>query len=208
MNGDEDVDPDSETVCGLLVAVSVNESTALRVPDAVGLKTTEAVHEADAARVVPHVLLEILKSPAFVPDKPTLLMLIDVEPPLLSVEVCAALVEPTGVTAKVRLVGVTVTADVDVEPVPESDAVCGLLPAVSEIVKVAVRAPVVVGLNTTVTVQLAEAARLAPQLLAEILKSPAFVPVIDTLLIVIEDAPLFFNVVDCGVLVVPTFTVP
>jgi hypothetical protein len=108
----------------------------------------------------------------------------------------------------VRLVGVTVTPVVDVEPVPVSEAVCGLLPAVSEMVKVAVRAPVVVGLNSTVTVQLADAARLALQVLAEMLKSPAFVPVMDTLFIVMEDAPPFFKVVDCGALVVPTFTVP
>jgi hypothetical protein len=83
---DEDVDPDRETVCGLLVAVSVNERVATRAPDTVGLNTTEAVQLADAARVVPHVFVK-LKSAAFAPDRATLLMLMEVEPPLFSVAV-------------------------------------------------------------------------------------------------------------------------
>ena len=119
----EDVEPARETVCGLLVAVSVKERVALRVPDAVGLKTIEAVQLAAAASVVPHVLLAILKSPAFVPDKATLLMLIEVEPPFFSVVVCGELVEPTAVFTKARLVGVTVTPVVADETVPESEAV-------------------------------------------------------------------------------------
>jgi len=66
----------------------------------------------------------------------------------------------------------------------------------------------VVGLNTTVTVQVADAARLAPQVLEEMLKSPEFVPVMDTLLIVIDVLPPFVSVVVCDVLVEPTVTVP
>lgn len=97
---------------------------------------------------------------------------------------------------------------VEVEPVPDSEAVCGLLLEVSETVNVAESAPDVVGLNTTVTVQLAAAARLAPQVLDEMLKFPGFVPVNATFLIVIEDALPFFKVAVCGVLVEPTITVP
>jgi len=97
---------------------------------------------------------------------------------------------------------------VDVEPVPDNDAVWGLLPAVSETVRVALREPDVVGLNTTVTAQLADAARLAPQVMAEILKSPKFVPVTATLLMAIDVEPPFFNVVVCDVLEEPTVTVP
>jgi hypothetical protein len=82
------------------------------------------------------------------------------------------------------------------------------LAAVSEMVSVALRAPDVVGLNATVTVQLAEAPRLAPQVLDEMLKSPGFVPVMATLLIVIEELPPFFSVVVCVALEEPTFTVP
>lgn len=82
------------------------------------------------------------------------------------------------------------------------------MPAVSETVRVAARAPDAVGLNTTVTVQLAEVARLAPQVFDEMLKSPEFVPVTDTLLIVIDAEPPFFKVVVCDALVEPTLTVP
>jgi len=66
----------------------------------------------------------------------------------------------------------------------------------------------VVGLNATVTEQVADAARLAPQVLEEMLKSPEFAPVIDTLLIVIEVLPPLVSVVVCDALVEPTVTVP
>jgi hypothetical protein len=79
---------------------------------------------------------------------------------------------------------------------------------VSEMASVAELAPDVVGLNTTVTVQLAEAARLAPHVLDEMLKLPGFVPVKATFLIVIEEVVPFFKVAVCGALVAPTITVP
>ena len=82
------------------------------------------------------------------------------------------------------------------------------MPAVSVTVRVAERAPDAVGLKATVTEQVADAARLAPQVLDEMLKSPEFVPVMDTLLIVIEVLPPFVSVVVCDALVEPTVTVP
>ena len=69
---------------------------------------------------------------------------------------------------------------------------------------VAERAPVALGLNTTVTVQLADAARVAPQVLDEMLKSLVLAPVKPMLLIVIEFALPFFNVAVCGALEEPT----
>lgn len=74
-------------------------------------------------------------------------------------------------------------------------------------VSVAVRAPDVVGLNKSVTVQLAEAARLTPHVFAEILKSPGFVPLMATLFMVIDVVPPFFSVAVCDALDVPIFTV-
>ena len=44
------LDPESNTLCGLLLAVSENERTAERPPDAVGLKTTLTVQLAEALR--------------------------------------------------------------------------------------------------------------------------------------------------------------
>lgn len=118
----EDVDPDRETVCGLLAAESVNVSAALLARDAVGVNTTKALQLAKAARVAPHVMLEILKSEAFVPLMATLLILIAVAPPFSNVADCAELVDPTAVAANAKLVGVTVTPDVDVDPVPDNTA--------------------------------------------------------------------------------------
>ena len=132
----------------------------------------------------------------------------EVEPPLFSVAVWAELVEPTATFEKLKLVGETVTPVRRLNQFqttkPFEDYCLPYLKRSS----VAARAPDAVGLNTTVTVQQADAARLAPQVLAEILKSPEFVPVTDTLLIVIEVVPPFFNVVVCDVLVEPTVTVP
>jgi hypothetical protein len=54
---------------------------------------------------------------------------------------------------------VTVKSGVVVPPVPVSVAVCGLLASLSETLSVAVTAPVAVGMNFTLMVQLAPAAR-------------------------------------------------
>jgi hypothetical protein len=166
------------------------------------------VQLAEAARLAPQVLVEILKSPAFVPAMATLLMVIEVVPRFFSVVVCDALVDPTFTLPKARLAGLTEAPVVDEPPVPVREAVCGLLLVVSETVSVAELAPVVVGLNTAVIVQLAEAARLAPQVLDEILKSLAFVPAMVTLLIVIAAALPLVKVAVCGALDDPTVTDP
>lgn len=92
---DDDPVPLSATVCGLFVAESVKLSVALRAPDAVGLNTTEAPHVPAAARLVPQVLLEMLKSEGFVPEIATALMVIDELVPFASVNDFAALLVPT-----------------------------------------------------------------------------------------------------------------
>jgi hypothetical protein len=58
--------------------------------------------------------------------------------------------------------------------------------------------------------QVADAARLAPvtQVVLVSEKSPTFAPVIETLLIVIEEAVPFFSVAVCAALVEPTVTFP
>jgi len=79
-------------------------------------------------------------------------------------------------------------------PFPVSVMVCGLPVAESVKLSVAARAPAVVGAKTTLTVQLAEAARLAPQVLLKIAKSPGLAPVKAMLPIVIDDVPLLARV--------------
>lgn len=56
-------------------------------------------------------------------------------------------------------------------------------------IRVAVRVPVVVGLKMMLAVQMAEAARVEPQVLLKTAKSLAFVPVTPMLLIVIALLP-------------------
>jgi hypothetical protein len=118
-------------------------------------------------------------------------------------------VDPTAVAGNPSAVVETVTLPPEVvPPVPERAAVCGLLVAESETVSVAARDPLTVGLNETETVQLADAARLVPQDLLEMRKSPGFVPVIEILLIVIDELVPLFRVAVWVVLVEPTFTEP
>lgn len=53
----------SETVCGLLFALSFTFNVAVRVPVAVGLKTTLTEQVDFAARLAPQVVVDTLKSP-------------------------------------------------------------------------------------------------------------------------------------------------
>jgi len=201
-------DPESETVWGLLLALSAKDKVAFRAPDAVGLNATLAVQLAEAVRLAPHVFEEMMKSPGLVPVMLMLLNVIVDFVPFVNVAVCAALAEPTEAW-KLRLVGDTVTLPLEVvPPVPVSATVCGLLLDASDTVRVAARDPVVVGLNVTLIVQLDDALRLLPHDLLGIWKSPAFVPVIAMLLIAIALALPLVNVAVCAVLVEPTLTLP
>jgi hypothetical protein len=197
-------DPDSATVCGLFVAESVKLNVAVRVPVAVGLNTTEAAQFPAAARLVPHVLLEMLKSPAFVPLIATLEIVTDALVLFDSVAACELLLVPTAEEVNVRLVGLDVTLPVLPAPEPVSVTLCGLFVAESVKLNVAVRVPVAVGLNTTDAVQLPDAARLVPHVLLEMLKSPAFVPLIATVEIVTDALVPLASVAACDALLVPT----
>lgn len=65
---------------------------------------------------------------------------------------------------KVKLPGDTVTLPEEPPvPMPETATCCGLLPAPSVKLRVAVRDPEAVGLNRMVTVQLADAAKVDAQ---------------------------------------------
>jgi len=98
-------------------------------------------------------------------------------PVFLTVTSCAAVVEPTVVEAKVSVVGESETVDA-AAPVPFSVTVCGEPVALSATERLAVRAPAPVGLNSTETVQLAAAASVVPQVVADLRKEEALVPVI------------------------------
>src|SRR5579859_4104538 len=150
--------PLNETAWGLFEALSVMVSAPLRDPVAVGVKLALTVQLELAAKLVPQ-LLVCAKSPlAWIP-----LILIAVGPGFDTVTGCETLVLPSACAAKPSVVGVTLRTVL--APVPVSDTVCGLPAALSVMERVPVRVPVPVGVKTTLTVQLALVARLAPQLL-------------------------------------------
>ena len=100
-------------------------------------------------------------------------------------------------------VAVILKSGLVVPPMPVSVAVCGLLASLSETLRVAVTAPVMVGVNVTLIVQLAPAARDDVQRLF-CAKEDAFAPVMLTAMPVIRTALLFFSVTVFAELVVLT----
>ena len=182
----------------------MNSKVAVRVPDVVGAKAIEAVQVAEAARVEPQVLLVIWKSPGFAPERAMLLMVRVEAPPFVSVTAFDPPRLPTATYTQLRLVGDTDALPEAAAPVPARATVCGLLVALSVKVSIALREPVALGVNAMLAVQLADAARLVPQVLLEIEKSAAFVPEIATLLMVIEVERPLVSVADCVALVDPT----
>lgn len=86
--------PVSPAACGLPEALSLTISAAARLPEAVGLNVTLAVQFAPAFKLAPQVFV-CEKSPAFTPWMAMLLIVSVALPLLVSVTVCAALVEPT-----------------------------------------------------------------------------------------------------------------
>jgi hypothetical protein len=87
---------------------------------------------------------------------------------------------------------------------PERDTACGLFDAESVNIRLADRAPFAEGVNVTLTVQLAPTARLVPQVLAEMVKSPALDPEIAMLVMDIAVLAPFVSVTVCAAVVEPT----
>ena len=102
----------------------------MRVPAAVGLKTTAAEQELPVDRLEAQELEAMEKSPAFEPVIATLLMVTAEPVELDRVADCGAVLEPTVVDAKVRLEGATVML-IEAAPVPVSATDCGLFVALS-----------------------------------------------------------------------------
>lgn len=185
------------TVCGLFDAESVNVSVPLIVPPAAGEKVTPTVQLAPEPIPPPHVLLAMEK-PAVV----TMLEKVRAAPaPFVSVTVWGELMLPTATAPKFKPLGETVAGT---PPLPVRTVTCGLPAALSVAVKVPSTEPPVVGVNVTPTVQLAPAARLAPQVLLAIAK-----PALAVMPAMLTDAlPPFVRVAVLAALVAPTGTVP
>ena len=140
---------------------------AVRDPAAVGVNVMVIVHVCVSAiwtlpAQVPPVRLYSRK---LAPVRLKFVMAMGTGPMLVNVTVCVALVVLTDCTPKLTDSGLTVTVDnaPAVYPNPESCTTCGLPAASEAIERVPLRAPVVVGVKVTGSVQLAPAATLAPQ---------------------------------------------
>jgi galactitol-specific phosphotransferase system IIB component len=177
---------------------------AVRLPLAEGVKVTLIVQLPPATTELPQVLLWA-KSPALVPVIAKLEILMAPLPLLLRVAVCAALLVPTDWFPKERLVGERPSSGA--VPVPERLTACGLPMALSVMLTEAVRLPLAEGVKVTLIVQLPPAATELPQVLLWA-KSPALVPVIARLEILMAPLPLLLRVAVCAALLVPTDCFP
>lgn len=139
---------------GLLLALSLTVSVPDRVPNAAGVKKTEILQLAPAARVV------VPMGQVVVVEKSERLVVIEfivsaIVWLLVTVTVEAALFCPKASFPKDNEDGVAVTAAI---PVPLKLTVCGLFFPVSEMVNVPVRDPRAAGVNVSEIVQLSPAA--------------------------------------------------
>ena len=143
------------------MALSLTVMVAVREPVAVGVKVTEIVHWDIAGRLPPHVFV-CAKSPGSSPMKVMLPIVNAVERLLVRVTILAGLVVPTVSAASVMEVGDTFACTM---PVPDNDAVCGLLGASSVTVSVPNSAPMMLGVNVTDMVHCPLPGTLLPQVL-------------------------------------------
>lgn len=191
--------PESAADCGLPLALSAMESDALRVPLAAGVNMIAIVHVLPAASDELQVLFW-LKSPASEPVKVIPEMFKVALPVLSRVTDSVAQDVVAGQLPNATLVGETVAVVLLAVAVPDRLTLCGLPVPLSVTLRAALRAPLAVGVNVTLMVQLAPAATLDPQLLVWP-KSPALVPPIAMLEIVRAVLPVFVRVTLCAALV-------
>jgi hypothetical protein len=123
----------------------------------------------------------------------------------VSVTVFAALVLLTPCLPKARVVTEVVAW---ATPVPVRETVCGLFVALSAIESVAVMAPVFKGVNVTLMVHEAWAAREVPQVVAEMANALALVPVMVSPESVMAALSLFVSVTVFAALVLLTPCLP
>jgi hypothetical protein len=196
--------PDSVTVC---VAAPPPEFT-LRVADFapvdVGWNTTLIVQAFPTATEVPQVFV----CENWVGLPPVSVMLVigtAIDPVFVTVIGCSALAIPTPSFPKGTVPGVTVY--VGTIPVPVRLTFCFATPPPLFTFRVAVLAPVDVGLNTTLIVQVAPTASDVPQVLVSE-NCPAFVPVSVMLVICRAALAVFVTVTDCEALATPSASLP
>jgi len=176
------------------VALSAIDSEAGSDPTAVGLNSTEIVQLAAAANDVVQVVADFTYEVVPVPVKLIVPSVTADTLVFFTVTTCAAVVDPTVVEAKVRVVGETVTVSGAATPVPVSETSCGEPVALSATESEAVSAPAAAGLNSTEIVQLAEAASDVVHVVADLMNDVASVPVMPIVPSVTAVVLVFFTV--------------
>lgn len=146
----------------------------------------------------------MVKSPAFVPVNPMLLMVMVPLPELVRVAVFGPPALPTATEFQLIEVGDTLADPVVDAPVPDKATESGVEELLLVMDQVAVREPEAPGAKTMFAVQLAEATRLEPQVVEATEKSPALVPEMPALLRVTELEVLLLTVMACELLVDPS----
>jgi hypothetical protein len=216
--------PLSATVCGVPLALSAMESDAAKLAAEAGVNVTETVQLAPAASELPHVLVSA-KSVGFAPVMVMLVIVNAALPVFISVIVCAAVVVPAIVDAKVSVAGASdVAGAAAAVPVPFSVTVCVVvadsasdeasnrlllaigcieLGALSVTESVAVKLATESGVKVTEIVQLAPAASELPQVLVSA-NSVGLAPVIAMLEMASGASPVFISVAVCAAVVDPT----
>ncbi len=139
--------PVSETAWGLEAALSVSVIAPVGVPEAVGLKVTETVQLAFAARLAPQLFVS-----AKLPEAAMLLNVSAAVPVLLSVTDCAALVFPTVWLANVKLAGDKPTTGTAATAVPVTAILVGVFEALLAMAIVPASEPAAAGAKLTVSV--------------------------------------------------------
>ncbi len=200
--------PERLIVWGLpAVALSEMLTEAVRLPLAVGSKVTLIVQLPPAATELPQVLVSA-KSPALAPVTAMLETLNAALPLLARVAVSVPLAVPTGWFPKERLLAETLAdGSAAATPVPLRLTLSRPPRALVEMLSVAERCPVVLGVKVNLTAQLAPTASEKPQLL-DCENLLAYVPLIPTPLMKRVPPPVFCKVTFCTGLVVLTGTDP
>ena len=169
--------PESDAVRRMPVRMLVTLNEAERLPLAEGVNRTTTLQLPPNASDVPQVLFSE-KSPEFAPVKVKAERLRSAPLMFDKVMVSGELGSPTGWFPKLRLPGERLIPEPSFEPelplapefvpVPERGTDCGLLPALSPKVTIAVIDPRLIGANWTLIMHPVPAARLVPQLLLSI----------------------------------------
>ena len=115
-------------------------------------------------------------------------------PELLSVDVSTQAVLPTFVLGKARVTGPGSRPGRDGRPEPLNVTICGELDALSATESAAVKLATDAGVKVTEIMQLADAARVVPQVFV-CAKSAGLEPVMEIAMPVSEELPVFVNAI-------------